>query len=136
MQKIGDILSRSNEQIGQVMKVRQNWKEIAGELMSVHSEPVVIKKRVLLVMCDSPAWAQQIGMLTKVLEKQVKDITGIKIVRAEGKFGHVRKHPQKDKTVQTVRKPDIDPQDMKWLKDPKLAEAVRELINLQGRGHD
>jgi hypothetical protein len=87
-------------------------------------------------MCDSPAWAQQIGMLTKVLEKQIKDITGIKIKNVEGKFGHVQKPPQKGKTKRVVMKPDIDPEDMKWLKDPKLAEAVRELINLDGSGND
>ena len=136
MQRLGDILARSNEQIGQIMMVRQNWKEIAGEVLSVHAEPVVIKKKVLLVMCDSPAWAQQIGMLTKVLEKQIKDITGIKIQKVEGKFGHVQKPLQKGKTIRVVRKPDIDPEDMKWLKDPKLAEAVRELINLDGSGND
>jgi hypothetical protein len=134
MQRLGDILARSNEQIGQIMMIRQQWKEIAGEVLSVHAEPVVIKKRVLMVMCDSPAWAQQIGMLTKALEKQIKDITGIKIQKVEGKFGHVPKHPQKGKIIRVVKKPDIDPEDMKWLKDPKLADAVRELINLDGSG--
>jgi len=136
MQRLGDILARSNEQIGQIMIVRLNWKEIAGEVLSVHTEPVVIKKKILVVMCDSPAWAQQIGMLTKVLEKQIKDITGIKIQKVEGKFGHVRKHPQKGKAMRVVKKPDIDPEDMKWLKDPKLADAVRELLNLDGIGND
>lgn len=136
MQRLGDILARSNEQIGQIMIVRLNWKEIAGEVLSVHAEPVVIKKKILVVMCDSPAWAQQIGMLTKVLEKQIKDITGIKIQKVEGKFGHVRKNPQKGKAIRVVKKPDIDPEDMKWLKDPKLADAVRELLNLDGIGND
>jgi hypothetical protein len=128
MHRLGDILARSNEQLGQVMMVRQQWKEIAGEVLSVHTEPVVIKKKVL--------WAQHIGMLTKVLEKQIKDITGIKIQKVEGKFGYVRNPPQKGKTIRVVKKPDIDPEDMKWLKDPKLAEAVRELINLEGSGND
>ena len=136
MQRLGDILARSNEQIGQIMIVRLNWKEIAGKVLSVHTEPVVIKKKILVVMCDSPAWAQQIGMLTKVLEKQIKDITGIKIQKVEGKFGHVRKYPQKGKAIRVVKKPDIDPEDMKWLKDPKLADAVRELLNLDGIGND
>ena len=136
MHRLGDILARSNEQIGQIMMVRQQWKEIAGEVLTCHTEPLVIKKKVLLVMCDSPAWAQHIGMLTKVLEKQIKDITGIKIQKVEGKFGYVRKPPQKGKTIRVVKKPDIDPEDMKWLKDPKLAEAVRELINLEGSGND
>ncbi len=118
------------------MMVRHNWNEIAGEVLSDHTEPVVIKKKVLLVMCDSPAWAQQIGMLTKILEKQIKDITGIKIQKVEGKFGHVQKPPQKGRAKRVVKKPDIDPKDMKWLKDPKLAEAVRELINLDGSAND
>jgi hypothetical protein len=136
MQRLGDILARNNEQIGQIMLVRQKWKEIAGEVLSVHTEPVVIKKKVLLVMCDSPAWAQQIGMLTKILEKQIKDIIGIKIQKVEGKFGMVRTTPQKAKTIRVIKKPDIDPADMKWLKDPRLIEAVRELISLDGSGND
>ena len=136
MRRIGDILARSNEQIGQIMKVRSRWKEITGEVLAVHTEPVVINKKILHVMCDSPAWAQQIGMMSKVIEKQIKDITGIRVQKVEGKFGIARKTPPKIKTTQVIRRPDIDPRDVEKLKNPDLADAIRALISLEGNGND
>jgi hypothetical protein len=133
MRRVGDILSNSNDQIGQIMKIRQHWKDIAGEVLANHSEPVLIKKRVLQVICDSPAWAQQIGMMTKVVEKQIKDITGLKVLKVEGQFGMVKRNPVKENTQRPFTKPDIDPEDVKKIKDPRLAEAVLELINLKGK---
>ncbi len=132
MRRVGDILSGSGHQIGQIMKIRQNWKDIAGEVLASHTEPVVIRKKVLHVICDSPAWAQQIGMLTTVIEKQIKDITGLRLSKVEGQFGMVKRNPQNQSISRTVIKPDIDPEDVKKIKDPKLVEAVLELVNLEG----
>lgn len=136
MRRIGTILAGGNGQIHQIMKIRNCWIKIVGEVLSAHTEPVVIRKKALEVMCDSPAWAQQIGMLTKVIEKQVKEITGIRVQKVESKFGVVRKTPQKVKASSSVRRPDIDPEDVKRLKDPKLADAVRALIDRVGSSDD
>lgn len=131
MRRVGEILSKGSSQIGHIMKIRLNWKEIAGEVLSCHTDPVLIKNRVLHVICDSPAWAQQIGMLTKVIEKQIREMTGIRIIRVEGQFGSVRKTPQKITAPRPVMKPDIDPEDLKKITDPLLAKAVLELINIE-----
>lgn len=131
MRRVGEILSKGSSQIGHMMKIRQNWKEIAGEVLSGHTEPVLIKNRVLHVICDSPAWAQQIGMLTKVLEKQVIEMTGIRIIRVEGQFGPARRNPLKVAVPRPFIKPDIDPEDLKKITDPILAKAVLELLNIE-----
>ena len=83
-------------------------------------------------MCDSPAWAQQVGMMSKVLERQIKEITGIRVNKVEGKFGMSTVTPRKKKTPRPFAVPDIDPDDVKKLKDPLLAQAVRSLINTLG----
>jgi predicted nucleic acid-binding Zn ribbon protein len=135
MKKVGDVLARTNEQIGAVMTIRGRWVEIAGEVMALHCEPVMLRKRVLEVMCDSPAWAQQIGMLTRAIEKQIRDITGIRVLKVEGKFGMARKIPARHKACRAVMKPDIDPRDIEKLRDPELAEAVRAFIAASGEGN-
>jgi len=117
--------------MGQILKIRSKWKEIAGDVLAQHTEPVLIKGRVLLVLCDSPAWAQQVGIMTKVIEKQIRDTTGIKVIRIEGQFGMVKRSPQKSKPQRAPVKLNIDPADVKNIKDPQLARAVSELVDLK-----
>ena len=45
MRRIGDVLAGQNRQIGQVMKIRSKWAEIAGEVLASHTEPVLIRNR-------------------------------------------------------------------------------------------
>ncbi|HVN71445.1 MAG TPA: DUF721 domain-containing protein [Desulfomonilia bacterium] len=132
MQRVGDILAKNNEQIGQILKLRRNWKKIAGEMLAEHTEPVVIRNKTLHIMCDSPAWAQQVCMMSKVFEKQIKEIIGIRVNKVEGKFGVSTMAPMKEKAAHPIARPDIDPDDVKKLKDPVLAQAVRSLINTPG----
>ncbi|HPI94553.1 MAG TPA: DUF721 domain-containing protein [Deltaproteobacteria bacterium] len=132
MRRIGEIIAGQNRQIGQVMMIRSRWADIAGEVLAAHSEPVVIRNKVLQVLCDSPAWAQQVGMLSEALEKQLKKVAGVRVQKVEGKFGMVRKSPSRMKTIRPVCRPAIDPVDIEKLKDPRLAKVVRELASEAG----
>lgn len=128
MRRVSDVLAQGNKQIGQIMAIRSRWSEIAGEVLRAHTEPVQIKNRVLVVLCDSPAWAQQVGMLAKVLEKQIRAVAGISVRGVEGKFGHVSRPPARKRPLREVKRPDIDPDDVARLKDKGLASVIRELM--------
>lgn len=134
MRRIGEVIGTKYKQIGQVMRIREGWHEIAGEVLAAHAEPVVIKNKVLHVMCDSPAWTQQIGILSPKLTSQIKEIAGIRVEKVEGKFGMVQKVPQRGKTPRIFKKLNIDPEDVNKVKDPELAKAIRQLIELEGTG--
>ncbi len=135
MRRIGDVLANQNRQIGQVMKIRSRWKDIAGEVLAAHTEPVAIKNKVLQILCDSPAWAQQVGLLSRTIEEQIRKMTRVKIEKIEGKFGMVHKAPPRKRAVQAIGRLDIDPRDIEKIRDPKLAQIVRELAAGEGSGN-
>lgn len=135
MRRIGDILAGQNRQIGQIMKIRRFWTEIAGEVLAAHTEPVVIKNRTLLVLCDSPAWAQQVALLSRVIRDQVGAVTGVMLQKVEGKFGMAGRIPSRERTVHALVRPDIDPRDIEKLRDPDLARAVRALASGEESGN-
>jgi hypothetical protein len=136
MQRIGEVIGTRYKQIGQIMRIRQRWHEIAGEVLAAHAEPVVIKNKVLHVLCDSPAWAQQIGILSTTIASQVRKIAGIHVEKVEGRFGMASRMQERQKTPRKSGKPAIDPEDVDKVKDPELAKAIRTLIEPEGTGND
>ncbi len=125
MRRVGDVLARSNRQMGQVLKIRGRWTEIAGEVLSAHTEPVVVKAKVLQVLCDSPAWAQQVGIMSATLLAQIRKIAGVTLTNVEGRFGMVRRPPARTPVRPVVGRPDIDQADIDRIRDRDLAAAVR-----------
>jgi hypothetical protein len=132
MRRAGEIISTRFKVFGQIFKVRDKWNEIAGEVLAAHVEPVFIKNKVLHVLCDSPAWVQQIGILSTVIISQIKKVTGIRVEKIEGKFGMTLRIPPRQKAPRVFKKPDIDPDDIKKVKNPELAKAIRQLIEPDG----
>jgi hypothetical protein len=132
MRRAGEIIATRYKVFGQIFKVRENWKEIAGEVLAAHVEPVFIKNKVLHVLCDSPAWVQQIGILSSAITTQVKSVVGIRVEKVEGKFGMAQRIPPRQKALRVFKKPDIDPEDILKVKDPELAKAIRQLMESTG----
>lgn len=136
MRRIGEVLGTGYKQISRIIKIRAKWSEIAGEVLAAHAEPVVIKNKVLHLMCDSPAWAQQAGMLSPALTAQIKKISGIRVEKVEGKFGHVQKMPKKSRQPLILNAFNIDPEDVNKVKNPELAHVIRQLIGSEGTEDD
>ena len=132
MRRIGEVLGTGYKQISRIIKIRAKWSEIAGEVLAAHAEPVVIKNKVLHLMCDSPAWVQQAGMLSPALPAQIKKISGIRVEKVEGKFGHVQKMPKKSRQPLILNAFNIDPEDVNKVKNPELAHVIRQLIGSEG----
>jgi len=55
MQRLSDILSRKYWGFSKIVKIRDMWTEIAGEVLAAHTEPVQLRGKTLAVICDSPA---------------------------------------------------------------------------------
>ncbi len=128
MQKVSDILDRTYRGFGKVIRIRKLWTEIVGEVLSSHTEPVQLKGKVLLVLCDSPAWVQQMDILSLTLTQRIHEIGKVRIERIEAKFGVNRTQVPKEKVRKTFRRPDIDPADVEKIRNPGLREAVKKLL--------
>ena len=130
MQRLSDILSRKYWGFSKIVKIRDMWTEIAGEVLAAHTEPVQLRGKTLAVICDSPAWVQQMGVLGPALAEKVHKVARIKIDTVDARFS-AQNRPARKRTSarRPVLKLNIDPEDVKRIKDPKLRKAVMQLID-------
>jgi hypothetical protein len=133
MQRVSDILNSTYKGFSKIIKIRELWPEIAGEVLSSHTEPVQLKGKTLWVLCDSSAWVQQVDILSPTLVPRVHKITGIKVDKLAAKFSAKRgREIPKPESIREarkrLRKPDIDPADVEKITNPELKKAVKALL--------
>ena len=133
MRRVSDILNRTYKGFGRIVKVRTLWKEIAGEVLGSHSEPVQLKGKTLWVLCDSPAWVQQVDILSPSLVPRLRQMAGVKVEKISARFAAKSpSQPGKPGGARAARrrpgKPDIDPADVDRITNPELRKAVKALL--------
>lgn len=133
MQRVSDILDRTYKGFSKIVKIRNLWPGIAGEVLSSHTEPVQLKGNTLWVLCDSSAWVQQLDILSPTLVPRLREIANIKIDKISARFTVRRDHevrkPESIKAARRrLRKPDIDPADVEKITNPALKKIVKELL--------
>ena len=131
MDNVGHILKRKYGALTKIIRIREKWEEIAGEVLAAHTEPVQLKGKVLFVLCDSPVWVQQIGILSPTLEPRIKKMAGIRLEKITGTFGMGYKTTHKVRPKPQMSKLDIDPADIERIADPELKRAIQSLIDIQ-----
>ncbi|WP_307864705.1 DciA family protein [Allobranchiibius sp. CTAmp26] len=60
--------------------VMGRWREIVGEDVAAHSEPVAYADGVLTVKADSTAWATQLRLLASTLLGRMEQVVGADVV--------------------------------------------------------
>ncbi|HDP25248.1 MAG TPA: DUF721 domain-containing protein [Deltaproteobacteria bacterium] len=135
MQKLGAILGYKYKPFARIIAIRKVWPEIAGELLASHTEPVLIKDKSLHVLCDSPAWVQQIGILAGVLLPRIREMAGVRVEKVEGKFGMLPVNKVQQKPAPKPFKMDIRLEDVQKMKNPELRSAIEALLKAQGGEH-
>jgi predicted nucleic acid-binding Zn ribbon protein len=89
---IDDILDGLTTRLGWTSSLAKadllaSWAELAGAETALHSEPVAIEEGVLVVRCDSTAWATQLrlmrGQITTSIAQRFPD-AGIESVKFDG----------------------------------------------------
>ncbi len=136
MQKFSSLVGSVNSTISLVVKIRSNWKEIAGDVIAAHCTPVHIKAGTLYVVCDSPLWVQQMGLLAPQIIPRIKQYTRIrKLEKIDVRFGMLEK--SSIKTPQPIKKkidpPDIDKTVLARIKDQEIKQCVEKLLEIQGK---
>jgi predicted nucleic acid-binding Zn ribbon protein len=64
-----------------------SWSELAGEETALHSEPTAIEDGVLIVRCDSTAWATQLRLMRREITTNIATRfpdAGIESVKFDG----------------------------------------------------
>lgn len=136
MHKFGSILGNINPTIALVIKIRDKWSEIAGDVLAAHSVPVRVKGTMLYVVCDSPMWVQQVGLLTPQITPRIKEYADVHIDKIDSKFGMLKKG-NKESHVHHKKKivpPDIDPAVVARIKDQELRRCAEKLMQIKDKG--
>ena len=61
------------------------WREVVGDEIAAHSEPIEIKEEKLFIKCSSTAWATQLNLVkSQLLESIQKLAPGIKALEILG----------------------------------------------------
>ncbi|WGD37347.1 DciA family protein [Lysinibacter sp. HNR] len=73
---IGSTIGSLSRQLGWVSELAQSqvligWSSIAGENMAEHSHPVDLKDGVLVIQCDSTAWATELRLMRSTILQQI-----------------------------------------------------------------
>lgn len=129
MKHIGAVIgSKAHRDMKQVLRIREKWVDIAGEVLAAHCEPVSMRGGTLQLICDNPAWVQQLGIFSPTLMLRIKEEVGVKVNKLDGRFG--MKHAAAPAAPPRPRPPlpDIDPQAVARLKNPELRKIVEDMM--------
>jgi len=135
MIKASSVLVNVNPSIGQLMKIRSQWKEIAGDVIASHTIPVRLRNKNLLILCDSPAWIQQVGLLVSELRESIERHLKIKIKKIDAKFSMVKETPRPGplRPERRIIDQEMDASLVEKIKDPDLKHAVKKFIEATRR---
>lgn len=136
MQRAGNILGNTDQRLGKVKKIRDRWNDIAGEVLAAQTTPVSIRGGTLRVLCESPAWIQQIDILSTSLLPRIKTMTGVRLKGIKGKFGVSRPISPGRKAPPKTIIPQLHSVDIERVRDPAIKEALKDLLDLKGTNTD
>ena len=78
---VGESLERVARRIGAppvdvLGAIFTGWADLVGAVVADHAEPVSLRRGVLTVVTDSPAWASSLRLLTGDLQARIASVTG------------------------------------------------------------
>ncbi|OPZ58316.1 MAG: hypothetical protein BWY87_01511 [Deltaproteobacteria bacterium ADurb.Bin510] len=129
MQKLGSILGTLDKNFGHVLKLRDRWPAIAGDLLGQHCQPVRIRQATLEVLCDSPAFVQQIDLFATELLPRLNRACGLRLKRIDARFGYL---PEPGVSPGSPRRKldvlELDPADVARVSSPELRAILEGML--------
>ncbi len=128
LDRLGNHLGIINKDMYRILKIKADWTEIAGKVFAGHTIPARLKGSKLEVLCDSPVWVQQVGLLELTLIENIRKLTNLRIKEIDSKIGVLKPEtePVLKKTVPV--KLDIDSHAYENIKNPELKEKIQALV--------
>lgn len=83
--RLGDLLDGAGARFGmdqtrRIGVVWRKWREIVGPEVAAHAQPSSLRKGVLRVRADSPAWANEIKYLGEEIRSRANEVAGSDVV--------------------------------------------------------
>ncbi|HEY9162296.1 MAG TPA: DUF721 domain-containing protein [Desulfomonilia bacterium] len=128
LDRLGNHLGVISKDIYRLLKIKSQWREIAGEVFAGHTVPARLKGSKLEVLCDSSVWVQQVGLLELTLIESIRKITNLRIKEIDSKIGVLKPEAQPGLKKSVPVKLDIDSQVYENIKNPELREKIKALI--------
>jgi hypothetical protein len=128
LDRLGNHLGIISKDMYRLLKVKADWREIAGEVFAGHTIPAKLKGSKLEVLCDSPVWVQQVGLLELTLIENIRKLTSLRIKEIDSKIGVLKPEvePVLKKTVPVDL--NIDSHAYENIENPELKDKIRALI--------
>jgi predicted nucleic acid-binding Zn ribbon protein len=85
-----------------VGRVWELWPDIVGPDVAAHAEPTSLRKSVLRVRTDSPAWSTELSYFADELRKRINDAVGSALVtevRVWSGAGPIAAHSKTDRKI-------------------------------------
>ena len=131
LDKIGNHLGLISKDMYRLLRIKTDWAEIAGEVFASHTIPAKLKGGKLEVLCDSPVWVQQIGLLELTLIENIRKITSLRIKEIASKIGLLKPEVQTESKNLEPFKLNIDSRAVEIVKNPELKEKIIGLVREQ-----
>jgi hypothetical protein len=116
--------------------LKAKWPEIVGEQVAAHSQPIRLNFKHLLVMVDSPAWAQHLTFLKpELLEKLQRSLDKETVLGIRFKVGSLFENNPPPAPLLPPLRTRLDAEEtalveeyLRPLQDQALKERMRSLI--------
>jgi len=81
MKKIGDVLTEILKdwrcgKLGDEVRIRENWREIVGDIVYKNTRVVGIRNKVLRVGVSSSAWAMELTFIKDRIVENINHLCG------------------------------------------------------------
>ncbi len=131
LDRLGNHLGIISKDMYRLLRIKADWAEIAGDVFAGHTIPAKLKGGKLEVLCDSPVWVQQIGLLELTLIENIRKITSLRIKEIASKIGVLKPEVQTESKKLEPFKLNIDSRAVEIVKNPELKEKIIGLVREQ-----
>ena len=131
MDRLGNHLGIISKDMYRLLRIKADWAEIAGDVLAGHTIPAKMKGGKLEVLCDSPVWVQQIGLLELTLIENIRKITNLRIKEIASKIGVLKPEVQTESKKLEPFKLNIDSRAFENIKNPELKDKIQGLVREQ-----
>jgi hypothetical protein len=128
LDKVGNHLGIISKDMYRLLSIKADWDEIAGKVFAAHTIPAKLKGTKLEVLCDSPVWVQQIGLLELTLIENIRKITSLRIKEINSKIGVLKPEIQIVLKKPEPFKINIDSRAYENIENSELKEKIRGLV--------
>ncbi len=134
MQRAGNILRKFTKELGleggiRLNAIKNQWLNIVGQTIAVHTSPDIIKGKILTLVVDTPQWMHHLSFYKEEICKKLKPYNINEIRFRLGRLPErIDTKHQKENPLLTEEDSRYIENTIKFIKDKELKEKLRTLL--------